>query len=88
MAFSRPWPIRLPAWEYQEPDFSTMFALTPRSRISPILEMPRPYITSNSTTLKGGAILFLTTFTRVWLPMISSRSLIWPMRRMSSRTDA
>jgi hypothetical protein len=37
---------------------------------------------------KGGAILFLTTLTRVWLPTTESRSLIAPMRRMSSRTEA
>ena len=37
---------------------------------------------------KGGASLFLTTFTRVWLPVTSSRSLIAPMRRMSRRTEA
>ena len=39
-------------------------------------------------TLNGGATLFLTTFTRVWLPTTSSRSLIAPMRRMSRRTEA
>ena len=37
---------------------------------------------------KGGAILFFTTFTRVWLPTTTSRSLIEPMRRMSRRTEA
>ena len=37
---------------------------------------------------KGGAILFLTTVTCVRLPTTSSPSLIWPMRRMSRRTDA
>jgi len=43
---------------------------------------------SNSTCLNGGASLFLTTLTRVWLPTTSSRSLMAPMRRMSSRTEA
>ncbi len=37
---------------------------------------------SNSTCLNGGATLFLTTLTRVWLPTGSSLSLICPMRRM------
>ena len=37
---------------------------------------------------KGGAILFLTTLTRVWLPITCSFSLIEPMRRMSRRTEA
>jgi hypothetical protein len=36
----------------------------------------------------GGATLFFTTFTRVWLPTTSSLSLIAPMRRMSRRTEA
>ena len=52
------------------------------------LEMPSPYMMSNSTCLNGGATLFLTTLTRVWLPTTSSRSLIAPMRRMSRRTEA
>src|ERR1700704_6570047 len=65
-----------------------MPALTPRSRISPILETPSPYMMSNSTCLNGGASLFLTTFTRVWLPTTSSRSLMAPMRRMSRRAGA
>src|SRR6202000_1800193 len=65
-----------------------MPALTPRSRISPILETPSPYMMSNSTCLKGGASLFFTTLTRVVLPTTSSRSLIAPMRRMARRTEA
>src|ERR1700722_3795983 len=65
-----------------------MPALTPRSRISPILETPSPYMMSNSTCLNGGASLFFTTLTRVVLPTTSSRSLIAPMRRMSRRTEA
>ena len=43
---------------------------------------------SNSTCLKGGETLFLTTFTRVAFPITSSRSLIAPIRRISSRTEA
>jgi recombination protein RecA len=70
------------------PDFSTTFALTPRSTSSPVFEMPSPYMMSNSTCLNGGAILFLTTLTRVWLPTTSSRFFKAPMRRMSRRTDA
>ena len=81
-----PW-NSLPRWRTGA-TFSTMPALTPRSRISPILEMPSPYMMSNSTCLNGGASLFFTTLTRVWLPTTSSRSLIAPMRRMSSRTEA
>jgi hypothetical protein len=38
--------------------------------------------------LNGGATLFLTTFTRVSLPITSSPFLIAPVQRMSSRTDA
>ena len=78
----------LAVMENQAPDFSTIPALTPRSMISPILEIPSPYMMSNSTCLNGGASLFFTTFTRVWLPTTSSRSLMVPMRRMSRRIDA
>src|SRR4051794_10635856 len=87
-AFSRPCPMRCESYENHAPDFSTTPALTPRSMISPILETPSPYMMSNSTILNGGASLFFTTLTRVWLPMTSSRSLIAPMRRMSRRTEA
>ena len=65
-----------------------MPALTPRSMISPSLEMPSPYMMSKMTSRNGGATLFLTTFTRVVLPTTSSRSLIAPVRRMSRRTEA
>jgi len=47
--------------------------------------MPTPYMMSNSTSLKGGATLFFTTFTRVRLPITCSPSLMAPMRRMSRR---
>ena len=72
--------------ENQEPDFSTTPARTPRSMSSPVFEMPSPYMMSNSTTRNGGATLFFTTLTRVWLPTVSSLSLTWPIRRTSSRT--
>jgi hypothetical protein len=42
---------------------------------------------SNSTTLNGGATLFFTTLTLVWLPMISSLSLIAPILLISSLHD-
>ena len=44
---------------------------------------------SNSASVKGGATLFFTTFTRVRLPIIvPAASLIAPMREMLRRTDA
>src|SRR5207253_1753718 len=60
----------------------------PRSTSSPLFDTPSPYMMSNSTCLNGGASLFLTTLTRVWLPTTSSRSLIAPILRMSRRTEA
>src|SRR5579871_377516 len=87
-AFSRPWPMRWPSYENQEPDFSTMPALEPKSISSTVLEIPWPYMMSNSTCRNGGATLFFTTLTRVWLPITSSRSLMAPIRRMSRRTLA
>ena len=77
--------MRSPSKLYQAPLFSTMFSFEARSRRSPSLEMPSPYMMSNSTSLKGGATLFFTTLTRVRLPMTCSPSLMAPMRRMSSR---
>src|SRR5665648_1043648 len=50
--------ILLPSKEYHEPAFSTNFASTAQSRTSPSLELPKPYIISNSACLKGGATLF------------------------------
>ena len=70
LAFSFPCPIFSPFYAYQAPDFSMMSALAPRSINSPFLLIPLPYIKSNSTTLKGGATLFLITFTLVVFPMI------------------
>ena len=86
--FRGPGPSRTLSKENQAPDFSTTPALTPRSISSPTLDTPSPYMMSNSTCLNGGATLFLTTLTRVWLPTTCSRSLIAPMRRMSRRTEA
>jgi len=43
---------------------------------------------SNSALRKGGAILFLTTFTRTWLPVISAPCLMLSILRMSRRTEA
>ena len=64
-----------------------MFAFAAKSTTSPSLLMPSPYIISNSTTLNGGATLFFTTLTRVWLPIISSLSLIAPILLISNLTD-
>ena len=44
-------------------------------------------IIGNSTTLNGGATLFLTTFTLVELPIISSLSLMAPILLISILTD-
>ena len=57
------------------------------SRIEPSLEMPVPYMMSNSACLKGGATLFLTTLTRTRLPTDSPPSLMLSMRRISRRTE-
>ena len=38
------------------------------------LEIPSPNMISNSALRKGGATLFFTTFTLVWLPITSSPS--------------
>ena len=55
----------------------------PTSSRLPSREIPSPYITSNSTVLNGGATLFLTTLTLVWLPTASLPTLSAPMRLMS-----
>ena len=72
----------------QEPDFCTRSSFVARSRISPTLEMPSPYMMSNSASLKGGETLFFTTLARVRLPMISEPLLRASMRRTSMRTEA
>ena len=65
-----------------------MSASAAMSRMSPSREIPLLNIRSNSAWRNGGAHLFLTTLTRVRLPMATVPSLIWPMRRTSIRTDA
>ena len=85
--FSLPCPTLSPLYENHAPALSIIPSLTPVSTSSPSLEMPSPYIMSNSTTLNGGATLFFTTLTLVWLPMISSLSLIAPILLISSLQD-
>ena len=72
----------------QEPDFFTTLHCNAISSTEPSLEMPSPYSTSNSADLNGGAILFLTTLTRVRLPTASSPLFSVCTRRMSRRTEA
>src|SRR2546421_5708961 len=88
LAFSRPCPIRSLPYEYQAPDFSMMPASAAISTSSDSWLMPSSNMMSNSAWRNGGATLFLTTFTRTWLPITTSRSFTGAMRRMSSRTDA
>ena len=45
-----------------------MLDSTAMSRISPTLEIPLPYMMSNSANLNGGATLFFTTLTLVLFP--------------------
>src|SRR2546428_501272 len=81
--------LRCHAWACANASlFATMFAVEARSTRWPSFEMPEPYMMSNSTSLNGGATLFLTTLTRVRLPTTTSPFLIAPMRRMSSRCEA
>ena len=84
---SRPCPNRSPLKEYQAPDFSTTRFSTPISTNSPAFEIPSANMMSNSACLKGGAILFFTTFTRTRLPPTSWPSLMDSIRRISSRTE-
>ena len=65
-----------------------MLASAARSTSSEVWLIPSSNMMSNSACLNGGATLFLTTFTRTWLPMTTSRSFTGPIRRMSSRSDA
>ena len=62
-------------------------ALDSHVRIEPSLEMPVPYMMSNSAERNGAATLFLTTLARTRLPITSSLSLMLSMRRMSIRTE-
>ena len=64
-----------------------MSSFTARSTSSPYLEIPSPYMMSNSASRKGGATLFFTTFARVRLPMISLPALMGSTRRTSIRTE-
>ena len=64
-----------------------MSSFTARSTSSPSLEMPSPYMISNSASRKGGATLFLTILTRVRLPTTSEPFLIASTRRTSMRTE-
>ena len=68
-------------------DFLTMPISTAMSSSEPSRLMPLPYMMSNSACRKGGATLFLTTFTRVREPTTSAPSLMLSIRRMSRRTD-
>ena len=79
--------MRSSPMENQEPLFWMMFSFTARSTSSPYLEMPSPYMMSNSASRKGGATLFFTTLARVRLPMISVPALMASMRRTSMRTE-
>ncbi len=51
------------SFPYQAPLLDRMSKSTPKSMISPLLEMPSPYMMSNSAIRNGGANLFLTTLT-------------------------
>ena len=74
--------------ENQEPDFCTMSSFTARSTSSPSLEMPSPYMISNSASRKGGATLFFTILAFVRLPISSVPFLMASTRRTSMRTEA
>ncbi len=71
----------------QAPDLFTKPSSSATSSNDPSRLIPLPYMMSNSACLNGAAHLFLTTFTRVRLPVTSVPSLIASMRRMSRRID-
>ena len=52
------------------PALSTILRSTAQSSVSPSLEIPLPYMISNSACLNGGATLFLTILTLVLFPTI------------------
>ena len=52
-----PWPMRSSPMENQEPLFWMMFSFTAKSTSSPYLEMPSPYMMSNSASRKGGYLV-------------------------------
>ena len=62
--------------------------LIERAEHIPSALTPEPYRISNSHSRKGGATLFLTTFTRVLLPTACSPFFTTPVLRMSRRTLA
>ena len=78
---------RSPSYVNQEPDLSTIWYSTAMSSTEPSLEMPVPYMMSNSADLNGGATLFLTTLTLTRLPTTSPLTLMLSTRLMSRRTD-
>ena len=53
----------------------------------PSLEMPLPYMMSNSHWRNGGATLFFTTLTRVREPTTSVPSFRFSILRTSRRTE-
>ena len=60
-------PLKI-ALEYQNAGADAISIIsdsTPKSTSSPVLEIPSPYIISNSTVLNGADTLFLTTLTLV-----------------------
>ena len=76
LAFSLPWPIFSPLYEYQAPLLSTIPISDAKSSISAYLETPCPYIISTDAVLNGGATLFFTILTLVLLPITLSPFLI------------
>ena len=71
----------------QAPAFLMISCSTPTSMSEPSLEMPLPYMMSNSHWRNGGATLFFTTLTRVREPTTSVPSFRFSILRTSSRTD-
>ena len=73
--------------EYHAPDLLMISIFVPISISVPALEIPSPYIKSNSAVLNGGATLFLTTLTLVRAPTFSLLALINSPLRTSRRTE-
>ena len=73
--------------ENQLPLLLISSSVTAISSSSPKREMPSPYMISNTASRKGGAHLFLMTFTRVRLPTISVPLLMASILRTSRRTE-
>src|SRR5690606_473995 len=87
-AFSLPCPRRVSPKAYQLPDFCTTSMSAATCTRSPRRSMPRPNKISTSASRKGGATLFLVTFTRTRDPTRSAPTLTSPLRRTSRRTLA